>query len=129
MGNDANGAEPSSYQIALQRAQAHARELEQFIAWEDELFSNPHLSGNHKIILRATRRAVHQGKKKDERGRTHVAIWTIAKQSGVSDDTVRRGLEFFQTCGVVTDRKTKPEINIMTGEQKSRAYIALDEEK
>src|SRR5438094_234054 len=43
---------------AFKRTQERNRKLEAFIRWEDALFSNPHLSGNHKIEIRATRRAV-----------------------------------------------------------------------
>jgi hypothetical protein len=40
---------PSDLLAALKRSQERNRELEAFIHWEDELFTNPHLSGNHKL--------------------------------------------------------------------------------
>ena len=43
--------------LALQRTEQRVRELETYLAWEDQLFANPHLSATHKLTLRATRRA------------------------------------------------------------------------
>jgi hypothetical protein len=130
MANDANSSPvPASYQIALQRAQTRARELEQFIDWEDELFSNSQLSTTHKLAIRATRRAVQRGQTKDQAGRTRINMRSIAEQIGVSPDTVSRGVKFLQACGVIEDRENKTEIQEETGERWTRVYVSLNEEK
>ena len=72
---------------AFKRAQERNRELEAFIRWEDELFSNSHLSGNHKLEIRATRRAVQRAQTHDEQGRARINLTTIAEQIGVSPRT------------------------------------------
>jgi hypothetical protein len=69
---------PPALLVAFQRIQERNRELEAFIRWEDELFSNAHLSGNHKLAIRATRRAVQRAQTHDEQGRARINLTTIA---------------------------------------------------
>lgn len=113
--------------IALQRAQEENRKLKGYIAWEDRLFSNPHLSATHKLALRATRRAVQRGQTHDDQGRTRINLNTIAEQIGVSPDTVGRGLKYLESLGIV-DRQLKPEVQ-ENGERWTRIYASVNEEK
>src|SRR5712692_9910305 len=112
---------------ALQRAQERNRELEAFIRWEYELFSNAHLSGNHKLEIRATRRAVERAQTHDAQGRARINLTTIAEQIGVSPDTMGRELKVLKQCGVITDHDLKPEIQ-ENGERWTRHYVTLDEQ-
>ncbi|MBV9690218.1 MAG: hypothetical protein JO202_10980 [Ktedonobacteraceae bacterium] len=111
---------------ALHRTQQRVRALEAYIAWEDRLFSNPHLSATHKLELRATRRAIERGQTHDEQGRTRINLRTIAQQIGVSPDTVGRGLKLFEQVGVLSrDVQAETQDN---GERWTRVYASLQEE-
>jgi hypothetical protein len=112
---------------AYKRAQERNRELEAFIRWEDELFSNAHLSGNQKLAIRATRRAVQRAQTHDEQGRARISLTTIAQQIGISPDTMSRGLKVLKQCGVIADHDLKPEIQ-ENGERWTRHYITLNED-
>src|SRR5262249_31098231 len=57
-----------------QQDQERNRELDRFVRWEDQLFSNPHISGNHKLEIRATKRAVQRAQTKDEQGRARINL-------------------------------------------------------
>jgi DNA-binding transcriptional ArsR family regulator len=118
---------PPALLVALKRAQERSRELESFIRWEDDLFANPHLSGNHKLEIRATRRAVQRAQTRDEQGRARINLTTIAQQIGVSPDTMSRGLKVLEQCGVIADKVTRPEIQ-ENGERWTRHYVTLDEQ-
>src|SRR6266487_2251305 len=87
------------YKAVLERA----RKAEGFIGWEDQLFSNSHISGNQKLAIRATRRAVQRAQTRDEQGRARINLTTIAEQIGVSPDTMSRGLKVLEQCGVIAD--------------------------
>jgi DNA-binding transcriptional ArsR family regulator len=113
--------------LALQRTQQRVRELEGYLAWEDQLFANPCLSATHKLTLRATRRATERGQTKDERGRTRVNLGNIAEQIGVSPDTVSRSLTKLEEAGAIS-KETRHEVQ-PTGELWSRVYVALNEEQ
>jgi hypothetical protein len=119
---------PPALVAALKRTQERARELEAFIRWEDELFANPHLSGNHKLELRATRRAVERAQTRDEEGRARINLSTIAGQIGVSPDTMSRGLKLLKACGVIASHALRSEVQ-EDGEYQTRHYITLDEER
>jgi hypothetical protein len=112
---------------AFKRAQERNRELEAFIRWEDALFSNPHLSGNHKLEIRATRRAVQRAQTHDEQGRARINLTTIAEQIGISPDTMGRGLKVLKQCGIIADHNLKPEIQ-ENGERWTRHYVTLNED-
>jgi len=119
---------PTPAHIAtITRLQDENRRLRSYIAWEDRLFANPHLGANHKLELRATRRAVQRGQTHDEQGRTRINLTTIAEQIGVSPDTVSRGLKYLESLGVV-ERELKPEIQ-ENGERWTRVYARLNDEK
>jgi DNA-binding MarR family transcriptional regulator len=113
-------------QMALKRAQARNRELENYITWEERLFANAHLSATHKLTLIATRHAVLRGQTHDEAGRTRLNLNTIAERIGVSPDTVGRNLKYLENVGVV-DRQTRPEVQ-ENGERWTRVYASLNEE-
>ncbi len=113
-------------QIALKRAQARNRELENYIKWEERLFANAHLSATHKLTLIATRHAVLRGQTHDEAGRTRLNLNTIAERIGVSPDTVGRNLKYLENVGVV-NRQTRPEIQ-ENGERWTRVYASLNKE-
>ena len=108
-------------------AEEEARQANGFIRWEDDLFSNPHISGNHKLEIRATKRAVQRAQTKDEQGRARINLTTIAEQIGVSPDTMSRGLKVLEKCGVIADHDIKPEIQ-ENGERWTRHYVSLNEE-
>ncbi len=110
-----------------ERIQERNRKLEAFIRWEDALFSNPHLSGNHKLEIRATRRAVQRAQTHDAQGRAHINLTTIAEQIGVSPDTMGRGLKVLKQCGVIADQDLKPELQ-ENGERWTRHYVTLNED-
>ncbi len=112
---------------AFKRIQERNRKLEAFIRWEDALFSNPHLSGNHKLEIRATRRAVQRAQTHDAQGRAHINLTTIAEQIGVSPDTMGRGLKVLKQCGVIADQDLKPELQ-ENGERWTRHYVTLNED-
>ncbi len=57
---------PEGLLVAYRRVQARNRELEQYISWEDRLFSNPHLSASHKLVAREAVRVVRKNKKRDD---------------------------------------------------------------
>jgi hypothetical protein len=118
---------PPALLAAFKRTQERNRELEAFIRWEDELFSNAHLSGNHKLAIRATRRAVQRAQTHDEQGRARINLTTIAQQIGISPDTMSRGLKVLKQCGVIEDHDLKPEIQ-ENGERWTRHYVTLDEQ-
>ncbi len=113
--------------LALKREQERRRELETFIRWEDELFSNPNISGNHKLEIRATRRAVQRAQTRDEAGRARINLKTIAEQIGISPDTMSRGLKTLKACGVIADHNFKHEVQ-ENGELWTRHYIALNDD-
>jgi DNA-binding transcriptional ArsR family regulator len=118
---------PPALVAALKRAQERNRELETFIRWEDELFANPYLSGNHKLEIRATRRAVERAQIHDEQGRSRINLTTIAEHIGVSPDTMGRGLKVLEQCGVIASHALKPEVQ-ENGERWTRHYVTLNEE-
>jgi hypothetical protein len=103
------------------------RKAEAFIQWENTLFSNPNISGNHKLEIRATRYAVQRAQTHDDAGRARINQTTIAQQIGVSPDTMSRGLKFLKQCGVIADHDLRPEVQ-ENGERWTRHYIKLDEE-
>ncbi len=74
----------------FQRERKRRIELEQFIKWEDELFENGELSTSQRLIARATRRAVLEGKPRED-GLTYISMERIAERAGVSVSTARRG--------------------------------------
>src|SRR5579884_2159386 len=119
---------PPALVAALKRAQERNRELEAFIHWEDELFANPYLSGNHKLELRATRRAVERAQTHDEEGRARINLSTLAHHIGVSPDTMSRGLKLLKACGVIASHSLKPEVQ-EDGTYQTRHYIRLDEQR
>src|SRR5579875_1982275 len=119
---------PPALVAALKRAQERNRELEAFIHWEDELFANPYLSGNHKLELRATRRAVERAQTHDEEGRARINLSTLAHHIGVSPDTMSRGLKLLKACGVIASHAVKPEVQ-EDGTYQTRHYIRLDEQR
>ncbi len=119
-------APPPALLAALKRSQKRNCELENYVAWEDQLFANPHLSATHKLELRATRRAIQRGQTHDEEGRTRINLTTIAQQIGVSPDTVGRGLKYLANLGVI-NRETRPEVRA-NGERWTRVYASLNEE-
>lgn len=112
--------------LTLQRTQERNRELENYIKWEERLFSNPHLSATHKLTLIATRRAALRGQTHDAQGRTRLNLNGIAEHIGVSPDTVGRNLKYLATIGVV-DRQTVPEIQ-ENGERWTRVYARFNSE-
>lgn len=114
---------PSSLVVALKRRN---RELEDYIKWEERLFSNPHLSATHKLTLIATRRAALRGQTHDDAGRTRLNLSSIAEHIGVSPDTVGRNLKYLSQLGAV-DRQTRAEIQ-ENGERWTRVYASLNEE-
>jgi uncharacterized Zn finger protein (UPF0148 family) len=118
---------PPALVAALKRAQERNRELETFIRWEDELFANPYLSGNHKLEIRATRRAVERAQTRDDQGRARINLTTIAEHIGVSPDTMGRGLKVLEQCGVIANHAIKPEVQ-ENGERWTRHYVTLNEE-
>ncbi len=118
--------EPTALLHALQRTQQRNRELENYLKWEERLFSNPHLSATNKLTLIATRRAALRGQTHDEQGRTRLNLNSIAERIGVSPDTVGRNLKYLATVGVV-DRQTVPEIQ-ENGERWTRVYAGLNDE-
>ncbi len=111
--------------LALKREQERRRELETFLRWEDDLFSNPSISGNHKLEIRATRRAVQRAQTRDKAGRARINLTTIAEQIGISPDTMSRGLKMLKACGVIADHSFKQEVQ-ENGELWTRHYIALN---
>jgi hypothetical protein len=119
---------PPALVAALKRAQERARELEAFIRWEDELFANPHLSGNHKLELRAMRRAVQRAQTHDEEGRARINLTTLAEHIGISPDTMSRGFKLLKQCGVIANHALKPEVQ-ENGEYQTRHYVTLDEDR
>ncbi len=112
--------------IALQREQKRRRELEAYLAWEDELFANPHLSATHKLTLRATRRAAERAQTRDETGKARVNLGSIAEQIGTSPDTVSRSLKVLETTGAL-ESAVRHELQ-ETGEIWKRVYVAMNDE-
>lgn len=121
------GGTPHPAVLALKREQERRRELETFVSWEDALFENPNISGNHKLAIRATRRAVQRARTHDEKGRVRINLTTIAEKIGVSPDTMSRGLKMLQACGVIADHDLKKEPT-EDGEIQKRHYVTLNEE-
>jgi len=121
-----HASSPQPLLLALQRTQERNRELENYIKWEERLFSNPHLSATHKLTLIATRRAALRGQTHDAQGRTRLNLNSIAERIGVSSDTVGRNLKYLATVGVV-DRQTVPEIQ-ENGERWTRVYASFNNE-
>jgi DNA-binding transcriptional ArsR family regulator len=111
--------------IALQRAKERVKELEGYLTWEDQLFSNPALSPADKLTLRATRRAAERGQTRDEAGRTRINLGIIAEQIGMSPDTVGRRLNILQSAGAVS-KETRHELQ-ESGDMWRRVYVAIEE--
>lgn len=123
-----NQGTPSTIPYAVYaRLKDQYRELQAFVKWEDELFGNHHLSGNQKLGIRATRRAVRHAQIRDEQGRARINLTTIAGQIGVSPDTMSRGLKVLEKCGVISDHDVKAETQ-ENGERWTRHYVALDDD-
>ncbi len=108
----------------FQRERKRRMELEQFIKWEDELFENAELSTSQRLIARATRRAVLQGKPRED-GLTYVSMERIAQQAGVSVSTARRSQQYLAQLGVM-ERKVEESPN-QDGEQRSHVFVKLTE--
>ncbi len=108
----------------FQRERKRRMELEQFIKWEDELFENAELSTSQRLIARATRRAVLQGKPRED-GLTYVSMERIAQQAGVSVSTARRSQQYLAQLGVM-ERKVEESPN-QEGEQRSHVFVKLTE--
>jgi len=112
---------------AYNQLQQRYKALEAFVRWEDALFSNAHMSGNHKLEIRATRRAVERTQTRDDQGRARINLTTIAEQIGISPDTMSRGLKVLEQCGVIADKAIKLEAQ-ENGERWTRYYVKLNEE-
>jgi DNA-binding MarR family transcriptional regulator len=100
------------------------RELERYLSWEDQLFSNPHLSPTHKLALRATRRAAERSQTHDEQGKARVNLGIIAEQIGVSEDTVSRSLKLLESVGAI-NKETRHELQ-ETGDLWRRVYVDIN---
>lgn len=109
--------------LALQRARDRLKELEGYLTWEDQLFSNTALSAADKLTLRATRRAAEHSRTHDDQGRARINLGIIAEQIGVSPDTVSRRLAVLESAGAIT-KETRPELQD-SGDLWRRVYVAI----
>jgi hypothetical protein len=88
------------------------------LRWEDELFAHPDLTPGQKITLRSLYEPMING----TQGLEHIEIWKIAQQTGQSDKTVGKTIQFFNDHGILRrdvqhDRLTqKTQVSIEVAE-------------
>ena len=107
---------------ALQRERSRRLELEQFLRWEDALFANRDLSTSQRLVARATRRAVLDGKARED-GMTYISMEKIARRAGISISTASRGQRDLAHLGVI-ERKVEETSN-REGEQRTHIFVKL----
>lgn len=110
---------------AYRRVQTRNRELEQYISWEDRLFSNPHLSASHKLVAREAVRVARKGKKRESDGLTYVNMEKLAEQAGTSTSTARRTLQYLADLGVM--ERSEEQVTNDNGERRTHIYIGVSE--
>jgi len=115
---------PKGLLVAYRRVQARNRELEQYISWEDRLFSNPHLSASHKLVTREAVRIVRKSKKRDD-GLTYINMEKLAEKAGTSTSTARRTLQYLAELGVL--ERSEESITNDDGERRTHIFIGVSE--
>ncbi len=122
----------SSHSADIQDSQAHERikvleaevkRLTSLLTWEDKLFSNPHLSATHKLVLRTTRQKVSTSNSKEL---TKIFLPAIANKTGLSTKTTGRSLKYLAHAGALI-RKAET-VTSDTGERKTHLFIGLTED-
>ena len=107
---------------AYQHERKRRIELEQFLKWEDELFENEQLSTSQRLVARATRRTVLDGKARED-GMTYISMEKIARRAGISISTASRGQRDLANLGVI-ERKVEETSN-REGEQRTHIFVKL----
>lgn len=110
---------------AYRRVQARNRELEQYISWEDRLFSNPHLSASHKLVAREAVRVTRKGKKRESDGLTYVNMEKLAEQAGTSTSTARRTLQYLADLHVL--ERSEESVTNDNGERRTHIFIGVSD--
>lgn len=115
---------PTGLIAAYRKVQARNHELEQYISWEDRLFSNPHLSASHKLVARETVRVVRKAKKRDD-GLAYINMEKLAEKAGTSTSTARRTLQYLAELGVL--ERSEEQVTNDNGERRTHIYIGVSE--